>query len=159
MELEITNRIFRNEKYRKLVAELAELEKYRRFCRHDIEHFFDVARIMMILCTRRKVEISEDIVYSAALLHDLGRIQEITAGIPHEMAGQITAAGILADVDCPEDMAEKIISLIANHRRKDNPEDSPEQLFFTADKRSRKCFLCKACDECNWVRKNMEIEV
>lgn len=159
MELVIANRILKNDKYRRLTAELAELERERPFCRHDMTHFLDVARIAVIFSGRSGTDISDDVIYSAALLHDLGRIEEIKSGMPHEIAGQVTAAGILAEVDCPEAMAAQIISLIANHRRRDNPKDSPEEIFFRADKRSRRCFECSAEAECDWTRKNLEIEV
>ncbi len=161
MNLELTNRILRNEMYLKELNTLRELEKNRVFCGHDIEHFLDVARITMIICREKGIDVMPDLIYSAALLHDIGRSAEYTENIPHHIAGKETAEKILDDVNCCDDMKSRIISLILNHRNKENQKDSLENIFYTADKKSRLCFACPSRDICNWHkdRKNMNIEV
>lgn len=161
MNLEITNRILVNETYRKELDTLRKLEKDRIFCGHDIEHFLDVARITMIICTEKGIDVMPDLIYSASLLHDIGRSKEYTENIPHHMAGKETAEKILDEVSCDECMKKKILSLILNHRNQQNEKDSLESIFYTADKKSRLCFACASRNMCNWQedRKNIKIEV
>lgn len=161
MNLEITNRILVNETYRTELDTLRKLEKDRVFCGHDIEHFLDVARITMIICMEKGIDVMPDLIYSASLLHDIGRSREYTENIPHHVAGKETAEKILDEVGCCEDMKEKIISLILNHSNRENKKDSLESIFYMADKKSRLCFACASRDICNWQKdkKNMNIEV
>lgn len=161
MELEITNRIIRNKNYIVQLGTLRELEADREFCRHDMDHFLSVARITIHMCREMGVRADRDLVYSAALLHDIGRTQEITMGIPHDIAGQAMADCILSEVNCPEDMKAKIISLIASHRDITRAGDELGRIFCAADKKSRNCFDCEARALCNWPddKKNLYIEV
>lgn len=159
MKLELANRILKNEYYLSQLKRLSELERDRIFCRHDMEHFLSVARITMILCSRKKVRIPADIVYSAALLHDIGRVQEYTEGIPHDIAGQETASVILDEAGCNEENKSRIISLIAGHRKTGLRPDTPEAIFGRADKLSRNCFECSARSQCNWQSEKMNLEI
>ncbi|MDE6035326.1 MAG: HD domain-containing protein [Ruminococcus sp.] len=161
MNLEITNRILENLLYRQELQKLEELEKDRIFCRHGIEHSFDTARIAIILCRENGIEINPDIIYSSALLHDLGRSQEYTEKIPHHTAGVCIANKILDDIDCPDDIKKSVLRIIGNHRNPDNDPSTPEYIFYTADKKSRLCFMCPARNECYWSdeKKNMKPEV
>ena len=65
---------------------LAEYEKNRIFCRHGMDHLMDVARIAYIENLEKNCGISKEIIYGAALLHDIGRYLQYTEGIPHERA-------------------------------------------------------------------------
>ncbi len=161
MELYYTNLILNNGNYRRNLSLLRDLEKDRIFCRHDIQHFLNVARITVILCNDRGVEASRDLIYSAALLHDIGRIQEQLSGVPHHIAGQETAAEILDEVGCPEEMKQQIIGMIASHRSSAPKHNELEEIFCEADKRSRLCLECGAESLCNWAgdKKNLDIEV
>lgn len=160
MKLELTNRIVRNETYKKELDTLRSLEMGRVFCKHDMEHFLSVARLTLILCGEKNISVQPDMIYSAALLHDIGRTEQYKNGTPHDIAGEQIAERILNEVGCPDDMRINILSLIASHRNKDNKKDSLEDIFYIADKRSRLCFCCEAQDECNWSleKRNMEVE-
>ncbi len=161
MKLELTNRILKNKRYLQLVSRLKELERDRIFCGHDMEHFLSVARIALILCREKGVEADADVIYSAALLHDIGRVEEYLNGIPHDVAGVVTAEEILDETGCPEDKKAEITGLISSHRRAGSEKKRLEEIFYTADKRSRLCFCCRAKDECNWpqYKRNNEIGV
>lgn len=159
MKLEYANRILKNEYYQDQLHRLCELEKDRIFCRHNMEHFLNVARIAMILCGQKRIRLNADIIYSAALLHDIGRIQEYTDGIEHDIASQTTAAEILDSIDCPREISEKIISLIAGHRKTGLQPDTPEAIFSKADKLSRNCFECDARSQCKWQKDKMNLEI
>lgn len=161
MKLEFTNKIIKNERYRKLSEELAELEKDRIFCKHDMEHFLNVARIAVIFCKESGIEPDIDIIYAASLLHDIGRVEEYRSGIPHDKASEAIASEILGEIGCPADKKAEIIRLIASHRTAENGKTELEKIFFRADKKSRLCFCCNAKDECNWpeYKRNNEIGV
>ena len=159
MKLELANRILKNEYYQDQLEKLEILETDRIFCRHNMEHFLSVARITLILCSRIGIELAEDIVYSAALLHDIGRVEEYTEGTPHDIASQKTAGLILDEVGCPDADKQLIISLIAGHRTTGATLGTPEDVFGRADKLSRSCFECRARKHCKWKRENMNLEI
>lgn len=159
MKLELTNRIMRSKAYKALTRELCELEKGRKFCGHDMDHFLAVARIALIMCFEKGIDANADVIYSAALLHDLGRIEEYTRGEPHDIAGVKTAQRLLDEAGCTPDERRQILSLIAAHRHSDNDENSLEYIFCLADKRSRQCFACPASEECNWKTEKRNNEI
>lgn len=153
--------------FQKIERELAEWEKERTFCRHGVEHLLDVARIATLLVyeAHMEKEYPKDVIYGAALLHDIGKSRQYEEGIPHESAGEALAAQILADM--PKDIAyteaekQQILTAILGHRRlRDNPEPL-ESLLYQGDKLSRACFACPSQAECNWSieKKNMEIRL
>ena len=161
MKLELTNKILKNQRYRSLVKELEMLEKDRIFCGHDMEHFLNVARIALILCSENGIKADSDIIYAAALLHDIGRVEEYRSGTPHDRASALIAGDILTETGCPDTVKSQIISLISAHRTAESGKTELEKIFFRADKKSRLCFCCKAQDECNWpeYKRNNEIGV
>lgn len=150
MKLEFANLIINNKHYIRLVKQLEELEKDRIFCGHDMEHFLNVARIAVILCCEKGIDADHDVIYSAALLHDIGRVEEYTKGTPHDEAGAAAASEILDETGCPAVKKAAIISLISSHRRGGTEKNDLESVFYEADKKSRLCFCCKAKDQCCW---------
>ena len=96
-----TNRIsliWRHPLYQKHCKKIQELEKDRIFCRHTPEHFLDVARLMYIYSLENKLDLSREIIYATALLHDIGRAQQYLSGISHDIAGAEIAGKILTDL-------------------------------------------------------------
>lgn len=161
MKLDTANRILKNKLYQRELEKLRQLESDRIFCGHDTAHFLDVARITMIMCREKGIDVQPDLVYSAALLHDIGRTAEYTSGVPHDIAGSDTAERILSEIGCGSDMKAAVIRLIASHRNTGNDQNSLEGIFYAADKKSRRCFECTAQSQCNWPmeKRNMDIEV
>jgi len=145
-----TNKIVLSEIYNKYLNELEELEKDRFFCRHNYEHFISVARICYILKLEEDVEVEKDMIYSTALLHDLGRVVEIKSGINHAIASVDIAKEILEVTDYNDVEKERILNCIAYHRSKEKAEDEFFNIFYRADKLSRACFRCPAYGACNW---------
>lgn len=144
---------------------LEELEKERVFCRHQMNHLLDVARIAYILDLKNNLGISQELIYTAALLHDIGKARQYEKGIPHEVAGAGIAEQILEDM--PPDLAfsddekRQIITAVKGHRRlKEDPEPL-ESLLYHSDKLSRPCFSCPAEPKCNWdnQKKNKELRL
>jgi HD superfamily phosphodiesterase len=136
-------------------------EADRRFCRHDIVHFLDVARIAMIINLQEGIGEAEEMIYGAALLHDIGKHEQYTGGTPHEQASAALAPDILRECGFDEKETAVIVKAILNHR---NPEAAKERnltgLLYRADKASRACFACKAEADCSWKgnKKNLTIK-
>ena len=152
------NEILRHPVFSEHLTRLDTLEQTRYFCRHGLPHLLDVARMMWITALERQLPLNREVVYAAALLHDLGRVEQIEAGIPHHQASAQLAARILPDAGFGEVEIALIQAAIASHRS-DGGENNLEQLLYWADKKSRACWMCPAKGECNWPdeKKNWEI--
>lgn len=151
------NRIIENRIWNDHMSRIGEAEKDRIFCNHNLDHLLHVARIAYIDNLERNLGFSKDIIYSAALLHDIGR------GLPdHEKEGARIASEIMEECGFDEDTKEKITDAILSHRNRETASrDDLAGLIYRADKNSRACFNCNAKDECNWPedKKNGEISI
>ena len=76
-DMDRVNRIWRHPVYQEHYKKIQELESERIFCRHTPEHFLDVARLMYIYALEEHLELSKELIYAAALLHDIGRAQYV----------------------------------------------------------------------------------
>ena len=149
--MERIHRLFLHPLYQEQNALLQEAEKDRIFCRHTMEHFLDVARLMYIYRLEDKAGICRELIYAAALLHDIGRYEQLVHGTPHHTAGARIAGVILPECGFSLEDTRRIQDAIAAHRSKDLPEeDLLSSYLYRADKQSRCCFCCPAADECNW---------
>ncbi len=139
-------------------GQLWAAEADRQFCRHSMEHLLDVARILYILGLEDGVDLSKEVLYAAALLHDVGRQEQSTAGTPHEVAGARLAGEILRDCGFSETETAAIQQAILSHR-KTGAEDWLCRSLYRADKASRACYACPAAADCNWLpeKKNLQI--
>lgn len=148
------NRIYKiqtNPVFREQFRLLQESEADRAFCRHTMEHFLDVARLMYIYNLEENAGIDKELIYAAALLHDIGRYEQISKGTPHHISGARIAGNILGDSGFSEKEIIRICNAISSHRTKDNNQiDILAQYLYRADKQSRNCFSCPAVKECNW---------
>ncbi|MGN1165005.1 MAG: HD domain-containing protein [Lachnospiraceae bacterium] len=147
--------------FKNCLEKLKITEEKRIFCRHDLVHFFDVARLAYIFSMERSYEISKEEIYAAALLHDIGKWKQYTDGTPHERASAEIAEKILRDTGFSEEEQNRIISAILCHRKKNgqNESDPLAEILYDADKISRSCYACPAEPECNWSieKKNLNI--
>ncbi len=161
MSFDYKNSIIQHKIFKECYHEIEKEELNRVFCRHDMSHFLDVARLMMILNIKEKLHINEEIIYATALLHDIGRHVQYRQGIGHEISSAQIAPQILDD--CPFSGAEKqqIIQAILKHRdKKTATEQNLNGLLYRADKMSRACFCCKVEPICNWPidKKNLTLK-
>lgn len=155
------NRIINHDLFKKSYQEIQQYEKTRIFCKHDMIHFLDVARLMMILNIKENLYIKEDVIYAVALLHDIGRCQQYQNGRQHHLASAEIAQEILQVCDFSEDEKQQIINAILKHRdSKIASEKNLYGLLYRADKLSRNCFCCEARTLCNWSdeKKNLELK-
>lgn len=153
------NQIWSHPLYQEELEKIQLLEKDREFCRHTPEHFLDVARIAYIEALEQAYPVSKEMIYCTALLHDIGRAREYENGTPHDKAGALIAEQILLELAFSGDEITAIVSAIRGHRSRDD-QSVLGKLIYTADKRSRNCFSCKAEPECYWSlqKKNMRIQ-
>lgn len=144
--MERINKIINNSKFRELLNKLNNLEKDRIYCRHNMEHFLDVARIGALLNEDENLGYNRELIYSAALLHDLGRVTEYEAGTPHDEASVDIAKRILAACDFDDEEIVIVTEAIASHRRykMEDTDRTFGALLYRADKLSRNCMLCDA---------------
>lgn len=136
-------------------------EADRRFCRHNIIHFLDVARIGEIINLEENIGLDREVIYAAALLHDMGKHIQYEEGIPHEKAGAAIAPEILSDCGFSDEECNIIADAILYHRDKDvMSEKNLRGVLYRADKASRACFACEAETDCNWKedKKNLTIK-
>lgn len=148
--MERVNKILNNCTYREQLELIGQYEKNRQFCLHDINHFIDVARIAYIMVLERNVKIDKDIIYAAALLHDIGRGVEYINGTSHEEASIFLARKILNEEGFKDYEEDIIINAIKNHRDEKSTLSEFDEIFKYSDKLSRKCFQCNVADSCKW---------
>lgn len=154
-------KIYEHPLYKENFLKLQELEQDRIFCRHTFEHFLDVARIAYIINLEHNLNIKREIIYAAALLHDIGRAMQYENGTPHEKAGAQISQIILPECGFSDEETQMIVNAIMSHRRGENEDESLSGIIYTADKTSRQCYICKAQKECNWSmeKRNPEIYI
>ena len=146
--LKKANQILNNKKYTECLSEIKNLEKDRKFCKHDMEHFLSVARIAYIITLEEGLKYSKDLIYSIALLHDIGRALEYKENIPHNKAGVIISEEILKETSFTSEEKEQILNSICSHR--DLNSDKLSEIIYKSDKLSRNCFDCSAKADCYW---------
>lgn len=159
-EMERIDKILNHDLFIECVEKNRKAEENRQFCRHDMVHFLDVARIGMILKLREGIPVEDELVYAAGLLHDIGRYVQYADGTPHELASAAIAPKILADCGFDDKETGDILNAIRLHRTKEIAgEPSLAGILYRADKASRPCFACQAEKDCNWKneRKNLRI--
>jgi len=155
------DKILKHELFNEYLGRNMAAEAERCFCRHDMVHFLDVARIGMILNLKEQQGIEEEMIYAAGLLHDIGKHLQYSQGVPHEQASADLAPPILRDCGFDEKETDVIIRAILAHR--DSASAAVRGLtgiLYRADKASRACFFCKAERECSWKgdKKNLTIK-
>ena len=95
------------------MKKIHDYEIDRVFCCHGIEHSLDVARVAYI--TNQNLGFQKEMIYAAALLHDIGRWRQYEKNIPHEEAGAALAADILEDTAFSKEAIGQILAAIGSH--------------------------------------------
>lgn len=158
--MERVNRICSQPLWKEQVQRIAQLEQDRKYCGHDLTHFLDVARLAYIEALERGLAISKELIYAAALLHDIGRAAQYEDGIPHDTASAAFAAQLLPDCGFSKEEQTQILDAISGHRKKKTGERGDlAGLIYRADKRSRMCLFCGVQESCSWSteKKNLQL--
>jgi len=164
------NKILSNEIFKNTIMKIEKLEKNRIYCKHNMNHLFDTARIAYIINIENNYGFEKELIYASALLHDIGRAMEYENNVPHNEAGAFIAEKILRDCQFGDFEIEIISYAILGHRNggnKNNGSENGEQKNFElfgkilreADKLSRKCFCCNAETSCYWNMKKKNLNV
>ena len=163
--MERVNAIWDHPIYQAYYRKLEQLEKDRIFCRHQMPHLLDVARIAYILNLEQDLGIEKEVIYAAAILHDIGKYAQYEDGTPHEQSGEKIASEILDSLSeetaFSEEEKSRILTAIRGHRKLRADAEPLEKLLYTSDKASRTCFACPAESACDWSaeKKNMEPDI
>lgn len=154
------DKILKHDLFQYHLRENKKAEVERRFDRHDLAHFLDVARIGEIINLESRLGLEREWIYAAALLHDMGRHVQYENGTPHELASAEIAPQILKDCGFDDSETDVIVKAIASHRDKNvSAQNDLCGVLYRADKASRSCFACEVKQECNWSddKKNLRI--
>jgi len=155
--MERFNCILKDEKYIYYLKRNKKFEKGRKFCKHNLKHFLDVARIAQSINLEENLGFEKEIIYTTAILHDIGKSFQYENGTPHEIASFEIARDLLEEYKFNEEELQLIKQGILGHREEKSKGFS--MLIYRADKLSRLCINCKARNECNWNddKKNIKI--
>ncbi|WP_297810563.1 HD domain-containing protein [uncultured Finegoldia sp.] len=148
--MENTDIVLNHKLFNEKLNKIEDDEKTRVFCKHNLSHLMDVARICYIQCLEENLLIDKDLIYVTALLHDLGRADEIDTGINHNILSVKIAEEILKDLKFDDKSKSRILNAIKYHRYKIKNKDRFVEIFYKSDKLSRMCFRCPANRICNW---------
>ena len=157
------NAIWSNQLFQRHLKNLNRLEADRVWCRHGLPHLLDVARIMRIRCLEERIDIDREVLYAAALLHDIGKDEQYETGISHDVASECVARAVLEAL--PEGFrfsdadTAAICTAVVGHRRLRTGAQQLERLLYEADKASRACYACPARDTCNWDDENKNLSI
>jgi len=152
--------ILRDSEFRALSEMIKKKEYDRKFCRHSLGHALSVARIALLISIEEDLQIDRELIYGAALLHDIGRYSPYEEeGMSHHEAGAIVARPILERAGyTPEEVIE-VCEAIKKHKKRSKTGGGLTDVLYRADKLSRNCFMCDAREECYWSedKKNKSI--
>lgn len=142
------NLILNNKIFLENYKVIEKYEKNREYCRHNLNHFLAVARLMYIKNLEENLDLNKDIIYATALLHDIGRSLQYSCNIDHIIASKEISLNILKECDFSNIEIEMIVDAIIAHHSID--DIVLNKLLRFADKLSRNCFFCKMREKCNW---------
>lgn len=151
------NRILQHPLFRTYMQANAQKEKDRIFCRHDMKHVMDVARIAYILNLEEAYGYQKEQIYAAALLHDIGRHVQYETKEKHALVSARLAPDILRACGFSQKESDAVIDAIRTHSDKTLiGEKTLQGLLARADQLSRACYCCLAKEQCDWneERKN-----
>ncbi|MCR5655250.1 MAG: HD domain-containing protein [Lachnospiraceae bacterium] len=159
--MERANQVMNHKTFREHLRAIATYEEDREFCGHDMVHFMDVARIAMIYnLTEREKPYRMDVIYAAALLHDIGRDIQYEDGSDHAIASSYIAQEILQDCGYRRGEIGMITEAIFHHRdKKVKDEENLNGILYRADKASRACYSCPVEGRCDWKKKKKNLEI
>ncbi len=131
------------------VNKIAEMEANRLYCKHDRKHFTTVIEIMIKINMEQDLAYTNEQIYAAGLLHDIGKCVQYETGEPHQYAGKKIAENIMIDVGYDRTDISLVLKAIEEHSGWIKREGFSE-LLRSADKLSRQCFECNVSEQCKW---------
>lgn len=153
------SRILNDSEFQQILSDIETAEADRIYCKHGIAHLMEVARAGYIINLENRLDIPKDIIYAAALMHDIGRLAQYNEGVSHHEASAEAAAKILPRCGYTPDEVRLISEAVISHRQAPEAIKNLGDIIAEADKRTRLCMLCNAQDTCKWKddEKNSEL--
>lgn len=155
------NAVLSDRAYWDHIRKIEMLEKSRPFCRHTFGHMLSVARITYILMleergfeewVRRNQFAShatgKEVVYTAGLLHDIGRWEEYRTGECHATSSSRYAKALMAKHGYSSQEANTVARAIETHRSCYAADTVLGTYLQRADQLSRLCFRCRSRHLC-----------
>ncbi|KUK36325.1 MAG: uncharacterized protein PWQ99_1344 [Clostridia bacterium] len=159
--MERIDAIVRDPLFQECLAKTAEIEKEREFCKHDLQHFVDVARITYILILEsgalwsfirdndlKGTREAKEVVYAAGILHDIGRWRQYETGEDHSAVGARYAGEIMERAGFTPNEIRIVTRAILEHREHGDQMTLLGELLHRADNLSRACHECSAQKKC-----------
>ncbi len=159
--MERIDAIVRDHLFRECLDKNRATEENREFCKHDLQHFVDVARITYILLLESDALVSfcqdnnlsslqaaKEVVYAAGILHDIGRWHQYETGEDHSIIGAEMAEEILGRAVFSPQEIRIITRAIREHREQRQGMSLLGELLYRADNLSRACHQCSAKEKC-----------
>ncbi len=151
------NELIDNPVFENYMIKIEEAEKERRYCKHGFDHGLAVARIAhSFLLEQGLTSLSKEVIYAAALLHDIGRWVEYQTGEDHAQVSATLALPILEECGYNSEEIEIIVKAISEHRA--HADESLSMLgraLALADDWARDCRQCKAKNGCHKFSERM----
>lgn len=158
-------KILENPQFRETMFELAQWESDRIFCKHDLQHGFDVARILYILLLENQAELElspsthpKEISYALGLLHDIGKLVQYKFKRCHAQEGAERAYAILLDAGFTRQEANCLCEAISQHREYREENSELGKMLYQADKLSRNCSICSVQNKCHKVEEMLTVQ-
>lgn len=166
-----SNKVLKHPIFIQFLQDIKAIEADRIYCHHELEHAMDVARLAWIYylegmaattvssgdkkcCLNEESSLAElkDFIYTASLLHDIGRVAQYQTGVHHSISGLEPAKRIMEEIEIPSEWVPQILDIIAEHGN--DPDQSEKNVGYyiaKADHDCRLCFSCSAYDSCKWT--------
>lgn len=144
------NQLIEHQDFISYQRKIDQIEIERKFCRHGFEHGLNVARIAYAyILEQGDRELDKEVVYAAALLHDIGRWVEYQNGEDHAVVSARLARPLLEDCKFGVAEVDLITEGIREHRQHSAKALSRlGQALALADEWARDCRNCPAQKEC-----------
>lgn len=150
IKMDLAYQIMQHPKFIEYINLNKACEVERSFCRHDLQHAVDVARVAYIISLESKYDLSKEIIYAAALLHDIAKWKQYREKLDHAAEGAVLAREILEDLNCNKKDTEMILDAIRSHRIKGKGTSPLSIVLYAGDKSCRPCIDCSMVKECDW---------
>ena len=165
-------KILSDERYIDKLNTIDNIESNRCYCKHNITHSREVARILSDLSKERELDNYDELSMIMGYLHDIGRADDYE-GMHNECSSEF-ARVLLEEYGLDEDSINLICYAIDNHSGRmpiddiykciqentveDRIEDTWAKLLRIADQLSRDCYKCEVASTCRWLPEERTIE-
>ncbi|MGE5379954.1 MAG: HD domain-containing protein [Methylocystaceae bacterium] len=152
--------------YLEYLGKNTAIEEKHVFCKYDLQHMIDVARIIYILILEHNdldFFISEaglsgrlaakEVIYAAGLLHDIAKWQEYETGTDHAALGSRLARNLLQKCLFNDNEISVVAHAIYEHRNVTRDMSFLGEKVHRADNLSRFCYECSERNDCTKYKK------